>query len=75
MQEVKGLFLTKAGLKTSISNTSKTYEWLSNMKQNDKPYKCGYCGSSYVREKTLFAHMCKKKRMKTFVRVLTIMHL
>ena len=54
--------MTKAGLKTSISNTSKTYEWLSNMKQNDKPYKCGYCGSSYVREKTLFAHMCEKKR-------------
>ena len=54
--------MTKAGLKTSISDISKTCEWLSTMKQNDKPYKCEYCGSSYVREKTLFAHMCEKKR-------------
>lgn len=28
----------------------------------DKPYKCEYCGSSYVREKTLLAHMCEPKR-------------
>ena len=28
----------------------------------DKPYKCEYCGSSYVKEKTLAAHMCEKKR-------------
>ncbi len=27
-----------------------------------KAYKCEYCGSSYVREKTLIAHMCEKKR-------------
>ena len=29
---------------------------------SEKPYKCEYCGSSYVREKTLAAHMCEKKR-------------
>jgi hypothetical protein len=28
----------------------------------DKPYKCEYCGSSYVRESTLMAHVCEKKR-------------
>ena len=33
------------------------------LKQNSKkPYKCEYCGSSFVREKTLAAHMCEKKR-------------
>jgi hypothetical protein len=29
---------------------------------NTKPYVCEYCGSGYVREKTLAAHMCEKKR-------------
>ena len=29
---------------------------------SEKPYKCEYCGSSYVKESTLFAHLCEKKR-------------
>jgi|TARA_B100001094_G_scaffold208781_1_gene202717 hypothetical protein len=29
---------------------------------SEKPYKCEYCGSSFVKEKTLAAHMCEKKR-------------
>ena len=29
---------------------------------NTKRYVCEYCGSGYVREKTLAAHMCEKKR-------------
>jgi hypothetical protein len=29
---------------------------------SDKPYVCEYCGSGYVKEKTLAAHMCEKKR-------------
>ena len=29
---------------------------------SEKPFKCEYCGSSYVREKTLLAHMCEQKR-------------
>ena len=28
----------------------------------EKPYKCDYCGNGYMREKTLAAHMCEKKR-------------
>ena len=32
------------------------------MTSNSKPYVCEYCGSGYVREKTLAAHMCEKKR-------------
>ena len=28
----------------------------------DKPYKCEYCGNGYMKEKTLVAHMCEKKR-------------
>jgi len=28
----------------------------------DKPFTCEYCGSSYVKEKTLAVHMCEKKR-------------
>lgn len=28
----------------------------------EKPYKCEYCGTGYVRETTLTAHMCEKKR-------------
>ena len=29
---------------------------------SEKPFTCEYCGSGYVREKTLAAHMCEKKR-------------
>jgi hypothetical protein len=32
------------------------------MPNSDKPYKCEYCGNGYMREKTLAAHMCEKKR-------------
>jgi len=32
------------------------------MPNSDKPYKCEYCNSGFVREKTLAAHMCEKKR-------------
>ena len=32
------------------------------LQQKSKPYKCEYCGSSYVRESTLMAHLCEKKR-------------
>ena len=32
------------------------------MPNSEKPYICEYCGSGYVREKTLAAHMCEKKR-------------
>ena len=54
--------MTKAGLKTSISDTSKTYEWLSNMTEINKPYVCEYCGKGYMKESTLAVHMCEKKR-------------
>ena len=29
---------------------------------SSKPYVCGYCNSGYVRESTLMAHVCEKKR-------------
>ena len=29
---------------------------------SEKPFKCEYCGNGYMREKTLAAHMCEKKR-------------
>jgi hypothetical protein len=32
------------------------------MSNSEKPYKCEYCGSSYVKESTLVAHLCEKKR-------------
>jgi len=32
------------------------------MSNSDKPYKCEYCGTGYMREKTLVAHMCEPKR-------------
>ena len=32
------------------------------MSNSDKAFKCEYCGSSYVKEKTLLAHMCEQKR-------------
>jgi len=34
----------------------------TKLQSNSKPYVCEYCGSGYVREKTLAAHMCEKKR-------------
>jgi len=30
--------------------------------QSDKPFRCEYCGNGFVKEKTLFAHLCEKKR-------------
>ena len=35
---------------------------MESMSNSEKPYKCEYCGSGYVKEKTLAAHMCEKKR-------------
>jgi hypothetical protein len=35
---------------------------MTSMPNSDKPYKCEYCGNGYMREKTLAAHMCEKKR-------------
>ena len=32
------------------------------LQSNSKPYVCEYCGSGYVRESTLMAHVCEKKR-------------
>jgi len=32
------------------------------MSSSEKPFKCEYCGTSYVKEKTLLAHMCEQKR-------------
>ena len=32
------------------------------MDKIEKTFKCIYCNTSYSREKTLFAHMCEKKR-------------
>ena len=29
---------------------------------SDKPFRCEHCGSGFVREKTLFSHVCEKKR-------------
>jgi len=28
----------------------------------DQPYKCEHCGKSFMKEKTLYAHMCERKR-------------
>lgn len=30
--------------------------------QSEKKYECEFCGSKFVREKTLFSHVCEKKR-------------
>ena len=35
---------------------------MTSMPNSEKPYKCEYCGNGYMREKTLAAHMCEKKR-------------
>jgi len=35
---------------------------MASTSNSNKPYVCEYCGSGYVREKTLAAHMCEKKR-------------
>ncbi len=32
------------------------------MSNSEKPYLCEYCGTGFVKEKTLAAHMCEKKR-------------
>ncbi len=32
------------------------------MTSNSKPYVCEYCGSSFVKEKTLVVHVCEQKR-------------
>jgi hypothetical protein len=36
--------------------------FMAKSKAIEKPYKCEYCGNSYMRESTLVAHMCEKKR-------------
>jgi hypothetical protein len=28
----------------------------------DQPYNCVHCGKSFMKEKTLVAHMCERKR-------------
>src|SRR6056300_507777 len=35
---------------------------MESIPNSEKPYKCEYCGNGYMREKTLAAHMCEKKR-------------
>jgi hypothetical protein len=35
---------------------------MTSTSNSEKPYKCEYCGNGYMREKTLAAHMCEKKR-------------
>ena len=32
------------------------------MSSSEKPYVCEYCGSGFMREKTLAVHMCQPKR-------------
>jgi len=32
------------------------------MSNSEKPYKCEYCNTGFMKEKTLFAHMCEPKR-------------
>lgn len=43
-------------------NRPKTSNGLFKKMEIDKPYVCEYCGSGYVKEKTLAVHMCEKKR-------------
>ena len=35
---------------------------MKSTSNSDKPYACEYCGNGYMKEKTLAAHMCEKKR-------------
>ena len=35
---------------------------MKSISNSDKPYKCEYCGAGFMKEKTLAAHMCEKKR-------------
>ena len=35
---------------------------MESIPNSEKPYKCEYCGNGYMREKTLVAHLCEKKR-------------
>jgi hypothetical protein len=34
----------------------------SKASSSEKPYKCEYCKKGFVKEKTLFSHVCEKKR-------------
>ena len=35
---------------------------MKSISNSDKPYKCENCGAGFMKEKTLAAHMCEKKR-------------
>ena len=35
---------------------------MKSISNSEKPYQCEYCGAGFMREKTLAAHMCEKKR-------------
>jgi len=35
---------------------------MTSTSSSDKPYTCEYCGNGYMKESTLAAHMCEKKR-------------
>jgi len=43
-------------------NPPKASSGLFKQMKIDKPFICEYCGSGYVKEKTLAVHMCEKKR-------------
>ena len=40
----------------------KTQDLRKEIRMADKPYVCEYCGSGFMREKTLAVHMCQPKR-------------
>ena len=40
----------------------KTQDSHKEIRMADKPYVCEYCGSGFMREKTLAVHMCQPKR-------------
>ena len=40
----------------------KTQDSRKEIRMADKPYVCEYCGSGFMREKTLAVHMCQPKR-------------
>ncbi len=35
---------------------------MTSISNSEKPYQCDYCGAGFMKEKTLFAHMCEPKR-------------
>ena len=35
---------------------------MTSKSNSNKPYVCNYCGTGYVREKTLMVHVCEQKR-------------